>query len=280
MKRLSVPFLGKRRNTMIVYRRLFSFIAATVAVVVLMAASAGDAWADGDVTCFGGPIASGVYKNLTIAGTCIANAGPVTVEHNLTVLISANLIAAFAGSNVTVGGNLDVQANGILILGCEPNFFTCFNDPSNTLSTTDTIAGNLTAENALTVLVHHSNIGKNVSLSGGGGGISCGIFPPALGGAPAYGDFEDNIIQGNLTITGWHSCWLGVIRDTITHNVNFQDNVTADPDGNEVATNSIGGNLNCTGNSPSPQIGDSGGAVNTVFGRATGQCNSPALVVH
>ena len=51
--------------------------------------------------------------------------------------------------------------------------------------------------------------------------------------------------------------------------------MNADPDANEIANNSIGHNLNCAGNSPSPQIGDSGGGPNTVFGRANGQCNNP-----
>jgi hypothetical protein len=42
-------------------------------------------------------------------------------------------------------------------------------------------------------------------------------------------DFEDMIIGGNLTITGWQSCWLGVARDAVTQNVDFNDNLTGDP---------------------------------------------------
>lgn len=59
-------------------------------------------------------------------------------------------------------------------------------------------------------------------------------------------------------------------------NVNFNDNVTADPDGNEVVSNTINGNLNCEVDSPSPQIGDSGRSLNRVFGRAAGQCSGLA----
>ena len=74
MKRLNVP-LGKRRSAVIVYRWLFGFVAATVAVVVLVGASAGDTRGmgsrasrdEGDKTCSGGSIASGVYENLKIA---------------------------------------------------------------------------------------------------------------------------------------------------------------------------------------------------------------------
>ena len=37
-------------------------------------------------------------------------------------------------------------------------------------------------------------------------------------------------------------------------------------------TNSIHGNLNCSGNAAAPQVGDSGGSPNVVSGRKTGQC--------
>lgn len=245
-------------------------------VVFLLAATSGASVRD--ATCTGGSVASGVYSNLNIAAICSIDAGPVTVQHKLTVLPGNGLLAAFGGSDLTVGGNLDVQANGFLIMGCEPVHFICFNDPNQTtgtLASTDTVGGNLTAENALAVIVHHSAVGHNFVLSGGGGGVSCA---PTFGGGPPYSDLEDNTIGGNLTITGLQSCWLGLFRNLVTQNINFHDNVLADPDGNEIADNSIGRNLNCMGNSPSPQIGDSGGGPNTVFGHANGQCNNPALL--
>jgi hypothetical protein len=279
---------------MIVYRWLFGFAAATVAAVVLVGASAGvrasagDDSAGVDATCSGGSIASGVYRNLNIAGVCNVNAGSVRVERNLTVLPGGTLIAAFGGSetmpvgsNLNVGGNLDVQANGILVLGCEPVNFICYNDPDQSVgsyTTKDTVGGDLRAQDALAVVVHLTVIGHNTSLTGGGGGVSCASSLPALGGSPAYGDFEDNIIGGDLKITGWQSCWLGFFRDAIAQNVEFNDNVSADPDGSEMATNSIAGNLSCTGNSPSPQIGDSAGSLTNVFGRANGQCDNTKLV--
>jgi hypothetical protein len=291
----SVSFEKKRKNTMIVYRRLFGFEAATVAVVVLLGASAGAAWAAGDATCSSGSIASGIYSSLKIAGACAVDAGSagsVVVEGNLTVLPGGSLVAVWGGvgafpisSNLTVGGNLKVQTGGLLNLGCGPLQFICANDPDQKLgsySTQHTVGKNLTADNALAVVVHHTAIGGNVSLNGGGGGVnSCTESLPALSGAPPYGDFEDDVIGGNLTITGWLSCWLGWFRDTVMNNVNFDGNVSGDPDGSEMANNTVLGNLNCYGNSPSPQIGDSMGGPTTVAGNANGQCAvKPGLIQH
>ena len=283
---------------MIVYRRLFSFVAAGGALVVLLGASAGNALAAGDATCAGGSIASGVYSSLKIAGTCTVDSGSVTVKGNLTVLPGGTLIAATGGidgfggpslsSDLTVAGNLDVQEGGVMTLGCEPVFYTCFNDPQfvtgpGTYLTQHTVAGNLTAENALGVVIHHTTVLGNVKLKGGGGGANCNSFLPALG-APPYGDFEDMTVGGNLTIIGWQSCWLGVFRTRVAHNFDFDGNVTValgftgQPDGNEMQNNTVFGNLSCSENNPSPQVGDSGGGPSTVLGIVSGQCNSPLLV--
>jgi hypothetical protein len=54
--------------------------------------------------------------------------------------------------------------------------------------------------------------------------------------------------------------------------VNLVGNTVADPDGNEVVTNTIYGSLNCAGNDPAPQVGDSEGSPNSVTGAETGQC--------
>lgn len=93
------------------------------------------------------------------------------------------------------------------------------------------------------------------------------------GGHGVDGDL-DNTIGRNASVTGLRTCWLGFIRNTVMRNVNFSNNVTFDPDGNEVVTNSIRWNLNCHDNSPAPQLGDSGGALNTVGRKATGQCKA------
>ncbi len=256
-------------------RRLTALLAAAAAGLVLAPAAA-MADAGGTATCSGGSIAAGTYSSLTVTGFCSVDAGPVTVTRNLTLAPGAALNAAFGGSDLEVGGNLTVGSGAILVLGCEPKAFACFNDPNaatgGTLSTNDHIGGNLTADGALMVLAHHNVIDGNVTQSGGGGGVNCSTFPLGPQGPPAYSTYEDNTIGKNASVTGLGTCWLGFIRNAVARNVNFSGNVTFDPDGNEVVTNSVGSNLNCAGNSPAPHVGDSGGSPNTVGGKATGQC--------
>lgn len=229
----------------------------------------------GSGTCAGGSIAPGTYTSLAITGFCTVDVGSVVVRHSLTVEPNGGLLAAFGGGPaLTVGGNLNVRKNAVLVLGCEPEAFVCFNDPDQTvgtLSSRGTVFGTLQAHNALAVLVHNDFVGGNLTLDGGGGGVTCDP-QDALFGSPAYATFEDTSIGGTATIKHWRSCWLGFFRDTVQDNVAFRDNIVADPDGNEVATNTIRGNLVCSGNNPAAQFGDSGGAPNTVLGRALGEC--------
>jgi hypothetical protein len=226
-------------------------------------------------TCAGGSIAPGTYLSLAITGFCTVDAGSVVVRHSLTVEPNGGLLAAFGGGpTLTVGGNLYVRANGVLVLGCEPEAFVCFNDPDQqvgTLSSEETVFGSLQAHNALAVLVHNSFVGHDLTLNKGGGGVNCDS-QDALFGSPAYATFEDTSIGGTATIKHWRSCWLGFFRTTVRGNVDFHDNITADPDGNEVATNTIRGNLSCRADNPAAQFGDSGGVPNTVLGRTLGEC--------
>jgi hypothetical protein len=248
-----------------------AFVAALAFAAIIV--PLGSASSGGSFTCTGGSIPAGTYASLTIAGPCALDSGSVSVVGNATVASGGELLAAFGGSDLTVGRNLSVLNNGILVLGCEPEAFTCFNDPDQvvgTLSTNDRIGGNLTSTGALAVLVHHSAVTHNVVQSGGGGGVNC--HPQdALGGAPFYATYEDVSIGGNAVITGFRSCWAGFIRNTVGGNVIYNNNVTFDPDGNEIVTNTIAGTLACAANSPKPQVGDSFGSPN-VAARATGQC--------
>lgn len=226
-------------------------------------------------TCTGGSIPAGTYNWLTIAGFCTVDQGIVKVKHNVTVEEDAGLLAAFGGgSSLAIRGNLKVESNGVLVLGCEPEAFTCFNDPDQqvgTLSSQGTVFGSLRANNALAVIVHNSTFGHDVSVNGGGGGVNCDP-QAALQGAPAYLTIEDTSVGHNVTINNWQSCWLGFFRTRVGDTFSLHHSITADPDGNEVQTNAIRDTFNCSGDNPAAQSGDSGGFLNVVFGKATGEC--------
>ena len=226
-------------------------------------------------TCAGGSIAPGTYGSLAITGVCAVDQGVVKVRHSMVVEPNASLFAAFGnGPQLAVGGNLYVQRNAVLVLGCEPEAFACINDPDQsvgTFSSKGTVYGNLSAVHPLAVIVHNAHIGHNLRIHEGGGGYNCNS-QDALFGSPAYATVEDTSIGGNASIDKMRTCWLGFFRTTVGGWVKYQNNSTADPDGNEVDTNAVQGNLVCSGNNPAAQVGDSGGFPNVVFGTATGEC--------
>ncbi len=238
-------------------------------------------------------VLSGNYWGTTyINGTCVVNAGNAVVHGSLVVTSGSNLVAAFGKndttgtgtSNLKVTGDLRVGKGATAIVGCEPNFFTCLDDPDQqvgTLTSSAKIRGDLRAKGALAVLVHHSWIGGDIRQSGGGGGVTCA--PPAgtvLGAhmSPAYSDYEDNTVAGDVSITGLNSCWLGFIRNKAQSDVRISHNTMADPDANEIVTNTVAGDLACFANSPAVQFGDSAGASNIVGGNARGQCGFNVLI--
>jgi hypothetical protein len=258
-------------------RKFGSLAALVVAAGALQGVAPTASFAAGAATCSGGSVAAGSYSSLTINGFCTVDAGTVSVSHDLTVAPAGELVAAFGGSDVHVGGNLTVQSNGVLILGCEPEAFVCLNDPHprhGTLVTNDTIGLNLTTVGALAVIVHATKIGLNEVVHGGGGGVTCDSTIPNIPGPPAYIDFEDTTVGGNAIIQGVQSCWAGFIRDTVGGNVIYQHNAFADPDASELTTNTVDGNMICSGNSPQVQFGDSHGTPNVVGGHALGECKN------
>ena len=99
---------------------------------------------------------------------------------------------------------------------------------------------------------------------------------------PVFSGFEDSTVNGNLSVIGLTSCWLGVARTHVSGNVNLINNQLADADAIEILTNQISGNLLCQRNS---QVWDNaettpGGELfprdatppNTVSGNRVGQC--------
>lgn len=147
---------------------------------------------------------------------------------------------------LTVDDNLIVENGGILGLGCSPAA-GCKGTSSD-------------------------SVGGNVTVIGGGGGLDCSSG--ALFGGPPFTTFEDNTIGGSVNWAHMSRCWGGLLRNQVHGSVGFNDNHTSDPDGNEVQTNVIGGNLACYNNTPAPQQGDSQGQPNVVGGSKLGQCKA------
>ena len=221
----------------------------------------------------------------------MVNAGPALIAGSLTVSPGSVLLAAFASSKLTVQGNLRVRPGATLILGCEPqSAYVCLDNSAG--SSQGSVSGNLSAEQPLGVVVHSSTINGNVQETGGGGGFTCDnkgpkvggfpVFGAAFGGLPVFSGFEDSTVNGNLSVIGLTSCWLGVARTHVSGNVNLINNQLADADAIEILTNQISGNLLCQRNS---QVWDNaettpGGELfprdatppNTVSGNRVGQC--------
>lgn len=246
--------------------------------------------------CSGSPtspgVLAGVYAgNVTIEGACVVNAGPTTVRGNLTVTPGSALVAAFAlndhtghgTSNLNVAGNLQIGSGATAVIGCEAAHFACIDDSQSapTLSSHDSIAGNLNEQAPLGVVVHSTTINGNVTEVGGGGGATCepmGVF--ALFHSPVYSDYEDMTIAGNLSIGNLTSCWLGIARVHVSGNVHILEDHLADPDAVEILASRISGNLVCEGNSgmwDSADLAENelyprAPEPNTVTGNRVGQC--------
>ena len=104
----------------LIAKRFGALTAIVVAVGALQLVSPAASYAASGQTCSGGSVAAGSYSSLTITGPCTVDTGTVTVARDLTVAPGGELVAAFGGSDVNVGGNLAVGTNGVLVLGCEP----------------------------------------------------------------------------------------------------------------------------------------------------------------
>jgi hypothetical protein len=248
-----------------------------LAVISLVLPSAGASAQPSHLTCRGGSIPGGVYESVTVRGHCSLDAGTVIVAGNVEIEEGAALLAAFGGSDLVVRQNVIVEHRGILVLGCEPQQFICFNDPdqqTGTMTTNDRIGGNLVGRRPLMMLIHKSIVAGWIRQHRGGGGITCSRFPLGKNGPPAYSTYEDNFVARGVTVSGLRTCWFGFIRNTVVHNVVLRRNKLADPDGNEYVSNIIGGDLRCRRNNPAPQVGDSSGDLNIVAGAATGQCRA------
>jgi hypothetical protein len=200
-------------------------------------------------------VAAAIVAGPGVAGaaagtTCNGELAPGTYQR---VVVPADGVC-FSGGPVTIRAGLFVQQGATLVLGSEEN-------PVHTA----TISGGVHSSNAMSVQIHFSTINGGVDVLGGSGPFG-GPFDVT------WNTIEDSVINGGYNETGYDGFWNGFIRNTVNGSVNFNRNTVADPDGNEVVTNTIHGNLNCADNDPAPQVGDSEGSPNLVTGRETGQC--------
>jgi hypothetical protein len=182
--------------------------------------------------------------------TCSGTLAPGTYQR---VVVPQDGVCLSDGP-VTIQAGLFVQQGATLVFGSEEN-------PVHTA----TIGGGVHATNAMSVQLHFSTINGGIDINGGSGPFG-GPFDVT------WNAIEDSTVNGGATIAGYDGFWQGFFRNDVHGTVNFNGNVVADPDGNEIQTNTIHGNLNCAGNDPMPQPGDSEGSPNHVTGQETGQC--------
>ena len=155
---------------------------------------------------------------------------------------------------VSVHGGVYIGAGATFVLG---------GDEAQTA--TGTITGGVHATNPASVQIHFATIDGGIDIHGGSGPFG-GPFEIT------WNAIEDNRINGGATVEGYNGFWFGFIRNHVNGSVSLNNNVLVDEDGNEYVTNTIRGSLNCAGNSPAAQAGDSEGGPNEVTGPKTGQC--------
>lgn len=154
-------FLRRKSRTLFYLAGVSGLVFSTV--VSTLAVSATPAAASRRPICTGtadspGVLAGNFRSGVIISGVCAVNRGPATVHGPLVVTAGSALVAAFAlndvtgkgASKLTVIGRIRVDAGGTLIMGCEPIFFTCVDDPDpstgGTLSSPGLVRGNLKRE--------------------------------------------------------------------------------------------------------------------------------------
>ena len=164
--------------------------------------------------------------------------------------------ACFTAGPVTIKGGLFVGQGATLVFGDEAV-------PVHTA----TITGGVHAFKAMSVQIHFSTINGGLVVQGGSGPFG-GPF------GVTWNTIEDSLVNGGAVIEGYNGFWQGFIRNHVNGGVTLNNNVLVDPDGNEFVTNTINGRMNCSGNSPAPQVGDSQGNVNPATGGKTGQCRA------
>lgn len=198
-----------------------------------------------------GSLAAAASSSAATATTCTDTLAPGTYG---AVTVPAGATCIITEGPITIRGGVSVGAGATFVFSSE-----------ETPDVTATISGGVVSTNALSVQIHFARINGGVNLQGGAGPVG-GPF------GVTWNTIEDSQINGGVTVNGYTGFWQGFIRNNVNGGVTFTNNTVVDPDGNEVVTNTIHGSLNCSGNTPPPQVGDSEGSPNVVTGSKTGQC--------
>jgi hypothetical protein len=214
-------------------RKIISAVGLTALLFAALAIVAPTAAFAATVTSCDGELAAGSYGRVVVPeGGVCLSEGPVTIR-----------------------GGLEVGPGATFVLGSEEN-------PVDT----GTISGGVRATDPASVQIHFVTINGGIDIRGGSGPFG-GPFDVT------WNAIEDNLIHGAVSITDYDGFWFGFIRNDVRGGVTLTNNVsTEDPDSNEFVTNTIRGSLECSGNSPAPQVGDSEGEPNVVTGQKLGQC--------
>ena len=122
------------------------------------------------------------------------------------------------------------------------------------------------AVNAMSVQIHFSTISGGVVHQRGFRPLRRTVWEVT------WNTIEDSRINSWSGITNYNGFWQGFFRNTVNGSVNYNNNTLVDPDGNEVQTNTIHGNLNCSGNESGAAAGRFKRSPNVVTGQETGQC--------
>lgn len=261
-----------------------------------MAAANASVARDRVAVCTGTPSAPGVLagtyrSNVVVKGACEVNAGRAVVNGDLALSPGSVLLAAFAlndktgtgKSSLAVHGDLRVGAGATLLMGCNPANFACLDDPNQTkptLSSHDTVGGDLTSSRPLGVIVHNSSVGGDITQFGGGGGRNCkpsGVFK--LFKSPVYSTYEVMSVGGDVHVSAVRSCWMGLVQMHVGDDMTIANNKLADPDAIEILANHIEGDLTCHRNSRTWDSAEIGRHLfprtpqpNKVEGERSGQC--------
>ena len=172
------------------------------------------------------------------------------------VVVPAGAVCLSEGP-IRINAGLWIRSGATFVLGSEESGWT-----------TGTIGGGVHATDPASVQIHFATINGGIDIHGGSGPFG----PPVRRHVERdRGQRDPRWRRRSTATTASGSASSGT---TSAGTVRLSNNVLEDPDGNEYVTNTIHGSLQCSGNSPAPQVGDSQGLPNVVTGASRGSART------